>query len=70
MLSAEHWALEHKAVQSLLSIRQREVEYITQRFNSLGTQSSLVAALVCTLLVGLDPGAPSSVSTMEARNQI
>ena len=70
MLSAEHWALEHKAVKQLLDIRQREVEFITQRFNSIGTQSSLIAALVCTLLVGLDPGAPSSEAEDESVRQI
>ena len=34
MLSAEHYALEHRAVQALLDIRQREVAYMTERFNS------------------------------------
>ena len=54
MLSAEHFALEHHAVQQLLAIRQQEVAYMTERFNAIGTQSSLIAGLVVTTLTALD----------------
>jgi hypothetical protein len=55
MLSAEHYALEHRAVQSLLDLRQREVSFMTERFNSIGTQSSLIAGFVVTTMTSLDP---------------
>ena len=57
MLSAEHYALEHRAVQQLLDIRQKEVAFLTDRFNAIGTQSSLVAGFVVTTLTAVDAGA-------------
>ena len=69
MLSAEHYALEHRAVQALLDIRQREVAYMTERFNSIGTQSSLIAGLVVTTLTALDPGGEDS-DTLEIVRQL
>ena len=56
MLSAEHYALEHRAVQQLLDIRQREVSYMTERFNSIGTQSSLIGGFVVAQLTAVQPG--------------
>ena len=43
MISAEYYALETKAVQSMLAIRQRELDYINVRMNALGTQAALIA---------------------------
>lgn len=59
MLSAEHMALEHQAVQQLLGIRHQEVSYMTDRFNAIGTQSSLLAGFIVTTLTAVsaaDPG--------------
>ena len=55
MLSAEHFSLENKAVQQLLDIRQREIQYLTERFNAIGVQSSVIAGFVVTTLTALDP---------------
>ena len=74
MLSAEHYALEHRAVQALLDIRQKEVAYMTERFNSVGTQSALIAGLAITTLTALDPGIPANSQepdvTLEGVRQI
>ena len=56
MLSAEHYALEHRAIQQLLDIRQKEVAFLTDRFNAIGTQSALVAGFVVTTLTAVDAG--------------
>ena len=56
MLSAEHYALEHRQVQALLDLRQREVSYMTDRFSSIGTQSSLIGGFVVTALTAVQPG--------------
>ena len=73
MLSAEHYALEHRP-QALLDIRQREVAYMTERFNSVGTQSALIAGLAITTLTALDPGVPAGSSepdvTLEGVRQV
>ena len=53
MLSAEHFALEHAAVQQLLGIREREVTHMTDRFNALGTQASLLAGFIVTTLTAV-----------------
>ena len=54
MLSAEYFALEHEATRQMLQIRQQEVSYMTERFNAIGTQSSLIAGLVITTLTAVD----------------
>jgi hypothetical protein len=56
MLSAEHYALEHRQVQALLDLRQREVSYMTERFSSIATQSSLIGGFVVTALTAVQPG--------------
>ena len=68
MLSAEHYALEHRAVQALLDIRQREVSYMTERFNSIGTQSSLIGGFVVAQLTAIQPG--SDPNTLEGIKQV
>lgn len=50
MLSADHYALENRAVQQLIELRHREVNYLTDRFNSIGTQSSLIAGFCVSVL--------------------
>ena len=45
MLSAEHYALESAAVQHLLKIREAEVTYYKDRFDSIALQSTLIVAL-------------------------
>jgi hypothetical protein len=49
MLSAEHYALENKAVQSMLAIRERELNYIDTRMAAIGTQAALVAGNKCCI---------------------
>ena len=61
MLSAEHYALEHAAVQQLLNIREREVSHMTNRFNALGTQSSLLAGFIVTTLTAVDTAGTKTV---------
>ena len=68
MLSAEHYALEHRAVQALLDIRQREVSYMTERFNSIGTQSSLIGGFVVAQLTAMQPGGDNN--TLEGIKQV
>ena len=63
MLSAEHYALEHRAIQALLDIRQREVDYMTQRFGSIGTQSALIGGFVVSALTGIQPGGDENTLT-------
>jgi hypothetical protein len=46
MLSAEQYALENKAVQSMMSIRERELNFIDQRLGALGTQAALVGGFM------------------------
>ena len=55
MLSAEHFSLENRAVQQLLDIRQRDIQYLTERFNAIGVQASVIAGFVVSTLTALDP---------------
>ena len=50
MLSAEHYALESATVQQLLRIREAEVNYYKDRFQSVTIQSALIAGLTVTTL--------------------
>lgn len=38
MLAAEHYSLENAAVQKMLGIRERELDYIDTRMTAMGTQ--------------------------------
>eukprot|EP00943_MAST-04B_sp_MAST-4B-sp1_P001802 g1802.t1 len=54
MLSAEHYALESAAVQQLLRIREAEVNYYKDRFESVTIQSALIAGLTIQTLTSVD----------------
>ena len=58
MLSAEHFALENKAVRELLQIREREVTHMTDRLNAIGTQASLIGGFVVTSLTAVTAASP------------
>ena len=42
MLSAENVALENRAIRLMLQIREKELNYITNKYNAMGTQAALV----------------------------
>ena len=46
MLAAEHYALENKAVQSMLVIRERELVYMESRMEAIGWQAAIVAGFI------------------------
>ena len=54
MLSAEHYALESAAVQHLLKIREAEVTYYKDRFDSIALQSTLIVALTVQTVTSVD----------------
>ena len=54
MLSAEHYALESATVQQLLRIREAEVNYYKDRFESVTIQSALIAGLTIQTLTSVD----------------
>lgn len=43
MISAEHFALKNAAVQSMIAIRERMINYMNDRMNAMGTQAALIA---------------------------
>jgi hypothetical protein len=53
MLSAQHIALENAAVRQLLSIREKEIQFFTDRFNAISTQSALIAGFVISTMVSV-----------------
>ena len=53
MLSAEHIALENEAVRQLLAIREKEIQFFTDRFSAISTQSALIAGFVITSLTAV-----------------
>ena len=53
MLSAEHVALENAAVRQLLAIREKEIQFFTDRFSAISTQSALIAGFVISSLTGV-----------------
>ena len=56
MLSAEHTSLQHRLVQQLVSIREKEMNYMLSRYQTVGTQTALLGGFtVSTLSVGLNP---------------
>jgi hypothetical protein len=56
MLSAENVALENKAIQLMLQIREKELNYITNKYNAMGTQAALVGGFAVTTLTSLEVG--------------
>ena len=54
MLSAEHYALESAAVQQLLRIREAEVNFYKDRFESVTIQSALLGGLIVQTLTSID----------------
>ena len=55
MINAEHLALENEAFQKLQSLRQQEVHFFSDRFNTLGTQSALIGGFVISSFTCIDP---------------
>ena len=55
MLNAEHVALESRLVSQMVSIRQREMDMLLERYSAIGTQASLLAGFAITQLTALDP---------------
>ena len=54
MISAEYYALDQSAVQSLIAIRARELDHILDRFNNMGTQAALMAGFAITTITAID----------------
>ena len=54
MLSAEHLALQHRLVQQLVSIREREMNYMLSRYETIGTQAALLAGFAISSLSSID----------------
>lgn len=46
MLAANTYALETKAVQTMVTIRNRDFDFMTQRLSAIGTQASLFAGFI------------------------
>ena len=55
MINAEHLALEDEAFKQLQSLRQQEVRFFSNRFNTLGTQSALIGGFVISSFTCIDP---------------
>lgn len=53
MLSAENVALENRAIRLMLQIREKELNYITNKYTALGTQSALIGGFSLTSLTSL-----------------
>mmetsp|Transcript_2012 Transcript_2012/g.3711 ORF Transcript_2012/g.3711 Transcript_2012/m.3711 type:complete len:412 (+) Transcript_2012:204-1439(+) len=56
MLSAENVALENRAIRLMLQIREKELNYITNKYNAMGTQAALVGGFTVTTLTSLTIG--------------
>jgi hypothetical protein len=70
MLSAEAYSLENKAVQTMMGIRQKELDYINLRMVAMGTQASLLAGtkvLNCTHVATITNEAPSTFNRIHYR---
>ena len=50
MLSAEQYSLENKAVQSMMNIRERELNFIDIRLGAIGTQAALCGGFMVSSL--------------------
>lgn len=48
MISAEHLALQNTAVKDLLKIRERSLNYMTEKINQMSTQAALLAGFILT----------------------
>jgi hypothetical protein len=53
MLSAENVALENRAIRLMLQIREKELNYITNKYNAMGTQAALVGGFTVTTLTSI-----------------
>ena len=56
MLSAENVALENRAIRLMLQIREKELNYITNKYNAMGTQAALVGGFTVTTLTSISVG--------------
>ena len=69
MLRAEQIALEQAAYQQLLQIREKELNYYVNNYNTFGTQAALLAGFTLSALTEisyegtLDLGLPFHIST-------
>ena len=50
---AEHVALQSRLVQQLVAVRQREMDYMLARYQSIGTQAALICGFSISSLTGL-----------------
>jgi hypothetical protein len=48
MLNAQSYALENAAIQTMVGIRQRELDYLNTRLGAMGTQASLICGFLIT----------------------
>ena len=63
MLLAEHIALQSWLIQQLAAVRQREMEYMLTRYQTISTQASLLCGFAVSNVVGFsdldrDPDVP------------
>ena len=69
MLSAESTALQRRLVLELATLRQQELNYLIQRYQSVGTQAALVGGFSISLLTqvsGMEPNPTAPVMIVHA----
>lgn len=69
MLSAESTALQRRLVLELATLRQQELNYLVQRYQSVGTQAALVGGFSISLLTqvsGMEPNPTAPVMIVHA----
>lgn len=54
MLNAEHVALHSRLVQQLAAVKQKEIQYLLQRYEAIGVQAALLTGCALQTLVSLD----------------
>ena len=64
MLSAEHLALQSRLVQQLVAVRQKEMDYMLARYQSIGTQAALICGFCISTLTSLNPSDGSVVGAV------
>lgn len=53
MISAEHFALKNAAVQSMIAIRERMINYMNDRMNAMGTQAALIGGFAVSTFTSI-----------------
>lgn len=61
MLSAEHYALESEVVRTALDLRRQEVEYFSDRFSSVGSQTAFLLFFTCGSIANFQSKAEDGV---------